>query len=145
MPRSNRRPAGKGLKTSKNIWNTVLFAGLFLLLSACGKGEAQFAVVDVKRAEWRGERVLVSGEWMQGLSTPPTCRVFEGRDGPMSDYFGLDARVSLDGHAFSKEFVPVETARKDPPAKKGDYYVRCRVSLDSGRTAEDTVKVDAAS
>jgi hypothetical protein len=145
VPRSNRHPAGESLKTSKTIWNTVLLAGLFLLLSACGKGEAQFSALDIERAEWRGEKVLVSGEWMKGLSTPPTCRVFEGRDGPMSDYFGLDARVSLDGHTFSKEFVPVEADRKDPPAKKEDYYVRCTVSLDSGRTAEDTVKVDDAS
>ncbi len=116
-----------------------------LPLSACGEGEAQFAAVDVKRAEWREERVLVAGDWAKGILTPPTCRVLEGRNGPVSDYFGPDARVSLDGNTFSKEFVPVKTSRQGLPAKKGDHYVSCAVSLDSGRSANDSVKIEGTS
>ncbi len=145
MPGSNRNPASEGLEPSKTVWRTILLCGLFLLLSACGQGEARSTTVDIKHAEWRGEKILASGDWAKGISTPPTCRVFEGRDGPMSDYFVPDARVSLDGNTFSKEFVPAQTTRKDPPAKKEDYYVRCTVSLDSGKSGEDKMKVEVAS
>ena len=120
----------------------MLFGGLLLLLSACGEGEVRFAAIDIKHARWSGEKILVAGDWAKGVSTPPLCRVLEGRDGPASDRFEPDARVVLDGNTFSKEFVPAEISREVPSAKKGGYYVRCTVSLDSGRTASDAVRAE---
>lgn len=141
MPESNRRPTGNYFKT----WAAFLLAGSFLLSPGCGEQEVRSSAVAINSAEKRGERILVSGDWARGVSTPPSCRILEGRDGPMSGHFGLDARVALDGSAFSKEFVPVETSGESLTTREGDYYVNCSVSLDSGRPSEDTVKVEQAS
>ncbi|CAN5662408.1 hypothetical protein BH24ACT22_BH24ACT22_06640 [soil metagenome] len=119
-----------------------MLVGLTLLLYACGGGEARSSIVTVDRAEWRGRSIMVTGEWSRAISTPPICQVLEGRDGPISDRFSLDARVTLDGGSFSKEFVPEQTGRNSGLSEKREgYYVRCSVSLDSGKSADDTVKV----
>lgn len=130
------------------VKNVGLLAGLTLLLYAfgyaCGGGEARSSIVTVDRAEWRGQNIMVTGEWSRGISTPPTCQVLEGRDGPVSDRFPLDARVTLDEGSFSKTFVPEQTGRGTGTVDKRDgYYVRCSASLDSGRSAGDTMKVES--
>ncbi len=88
--------------------------------------------------------MMADGEWARGISTPPLCRILEARDGPASSHFDPDARVALDGNTFSKEFVPAEASRESPPTGR-DYYVRCSVSMDSGRSAEDIVEVEKSS
>ncbi|MGB3633468.1 MAG: hypothetical protein WA982_05470 [Rubrobacteraceae bacterium] len=145
MPPNSRRYVGNRDRLPGTIWNTSLLAILAMLLFSCGQGEAQSTAVDVKLAEWRGESVLVSGVWARGVSTPPICRILESRDGTTSSYFEPDARVVLDGNTFSKQFVPAETAREGPPTKRDDLYVRCSVSMDSGRTGEDVAKVNGSS
>ena len=146
MPHSDRRHARESFRFRRIVANIGLLTTLPLLLWACGPGEAISTTINVKKAEWRGERVWVSGEWARGISTPPLCRVLEGFDGPASNQFVPDARVTLDGNTFSKEFVPVEKPGKEPSSEPRDaYHVRCTVSLDSGRSAEDTVKVGDAS
>ena len=107
------------------------------LVAACGEGVASSITVDIKRAEWRGESILVTGGWAKGIATPPLCRMQQGRNGPVSADFTRDARVVLDGRTFSKEFVRKSSAS----GPQADYYVECTVSLDSGRSASDTMKV----
>lgn len=138
MPPNKRSRPGEGYR----LRNAVLLAALALLPFGCGEGEAQSAAIEIERAVWRGEKVFVEGGWARGVSTPPTCRMLEGRDGPTSTYFEPDARVSLNGNTFSKEFIPAGSGREPlPSTAREDLYVRCSVSLDSGRTAEDLVRV----
>ena len=140
MPQSNRGRAGEvcGLR------GMILVLSLAILQSGCGEGEARSAAVEIKSVEWRGGRVLADGEWAKGLSTPPLCRILEARDGPASNHFEPDARVSLTGNTFSKEFVPVAASQERPPDADEDLYVRCSVSLDSGRSADDVAKIGEA-
>ncbi|MGF1472760.1 MAG: hypothetical protein ACFB50_13605 [Rubrobacteraceae bacterium] len=138
------KPPGRSHRFSKLVRRLASLCALLVLLAACGEGEAQSTALDIKRAGWRGEEILVTGVWAKGVATPPLCRVLEGRDGPISDDFGRDARVSLDGNAFSKEFVPETTGAPEPDSPAG-YYVKCSVGLDSGRSADDAMKVENAS
>ena len=124
------------------FWKAGLLSGLAFLLVGCEQGESRSTILTVERAGWRGEVVQANGEWTKGLSTPPLCRILEARDGPVSNQFESDARVSLDGVTFSKQFVLTEDARENPPDADEDFYVRCTVGLDSGRSAEDIVEVE---
>lgn len=140
MPPSSRGRTGRG----PGLWCAILVLSLALLQSGCGEeGEAYSLALEIKSAEWGGDRVLADGEWAKGLSTPPLCRILETRDGPVSDHFEPDARVSLAGDTFSKEFVLAEEVRENPPVGR-NYYVRCSVSLDSGRSADDVAKIEEA-
>lgn len=139
MLRNDRCPTGK----IRRLRNVALPATLLLLLFGCGEGESRSSAVQIERTGWRAEKIYVSVEWTRGVSTPPACRVLEDRNGPVSDYFEPDARVSLHGNTFSKEFVPREEAQTVHPLEKGDYYVRCTVSMDSGKSGEDLVKVES--
>ena len=118
-----------------------LLAALALLLGSCGQQGADFAAVSIEKAERSGERILVAGGWGKGVSTPPLCRVLEDADGPASGRFGTDARVTLDGSTFSRKFIPTEDLREESSGSWDAYHVRCTVSLSSGRSREDTVKV----
>lgn len=136
----------KSSRLTRSIWKPGLLAALTLFLFSCGAGETRSSAVDVKSAKWRENNVLVSGGWAKGIATPPLCRIIESRDGPPSLYFDSDARVVLDGDTFSKEFVPAKTTRKAlSPEKLDSYFVRCSVSLDSGKSADDVTKVKGSS
>lgn len=136
----------KSSRLPRSIWKPSLLATLALFLFSCGAGETRSSAVDVESAEWRGGNVLVSGGWAKGVATPPLCRILESRGGSPSLYFDLDARVVLDGNTFSKEFVPAKTTRKAlSPEKLDSYFVRCSVSMDSGKSANDVIKVKGSS
>ncbi len=136
----------KSSRLTQSTWKPGLLSALALFLFSCGEGEASSSAIDVESAEWRGENVLVSGSWAKGVSTPPLCRILEGRDGSPSLYFDLDARVALDGSTFSKKFAPAKTTKKTPSLEEPDNsFVRCSVSLDSGKSANDVVRVKGSS
>lgn len=131
-------------RSPAEIVGTGLFLVLAFVLGACSPGGANSDTVFIEEAAWSGERIEVTGGWARGISTPPTCRVLAGPNGPISREFVADARVAIDGNTFSKEFIPTETNDGDSSATEENYYVRCTVSLDSGRSAEDTVSVSGS-
>lgn len=108
---------------------------LALLAAACGETSENAGPLEIERAEWvsgRDEaRAVVSGKWVRGLSTPPTCALLE--DGALSEWPKPGANTSPDGNSFEKEFLAHEGSSPDPLL---DYHVRCTVNLSTGRTFE---------
>lgn len=96
----------------------------------------------IEAAHWRGEPepgVVVSGEWAIGVSTPPSCSLLEGEDREPIDWYATGDRVELDGGRFYRKFAPDSGSSSLDPST--DYYVRCRVSIDTGKAIEDTAPV----
>lgn len=91
--------------------------------------------MDITEARWRGDTVVVSGAWMKGVSTPPVCKLLEGRDGEIIGRFGLE-EATFEASTFSQEFAP-----DGGLAGAGDYYVQCSVTLDSAKVSTDTAAV----
>lgn len=97
-------------------------------------------------AEWSAgpePRVVVSGEWGLGISTPPRCSLLEGEGTEPSDWYDPAARVELDEGRFHKEFV------RDPRAESRvtldpdtDYSVRCQTNGSTGGTTETVAQVE---
>lgn len=130
---------------------TLVVVGLFAVSSvSCGAsgtpdetGNGQLAI---DSAEWRVNpepTVRVSGQWSLGISTPPVCSLLEGENGDRSDWYDRTVSVDLDGGEFYQKFV------RDPEAggqsklnPETEYYVRCRTSGDTGRTAEALASVE---
>jgi hypothetical protein len=113
-----------------------------LFAAACGGGSGSEGPLDISRAEWHVEdgeaRAVVSGKWVRGLSTPPACRLIEGRDGEASGWPEPGSNTSPDGNLFSKEFSARGGSTLDPLPK---YHVRCSVNLSTGRTLDATAPV----
>ena len=117
-------------------WTVAAVLTLAAGTVACGAGEGRSLAMEVTEARWRGDTVVVSGTWTKGLSTPPACRLLEGRDGAVVGRFGLEG-ATFDGNTFSQRFVP---DGRHAEASTG-YHVRCSVIMDSAKTASDTVPV----
>lgn len=105
--------------------------------------ETESGSLRIDSARWRGEpepSAVVSGEWGIGTSTPPICSLLEGKGGEPSGWYDPGAQVELDGGRFNREFVRDSgTAPELDSATK--YHVRCRVSVDTGKTIEATAPV----
>jgi hypothetical protein len=129
---------------------TFVVVGLFAASSvSCGSGgapdETGNGQLAIDSAEWRAApepTVRVSGQWSLGISTPPACSLLEGKNGDRSDWYDRTVSVELDGGEFYQKFV------RDPEAgvqsnldPETEYYVRCRTSGDTGRTAEAVAPV----
>ena len=102
-------------------------------------------MLQIASARWSDgpePRVLVSGDWSLGISTPPTCDLLEGANG-VSGWYDPYSGMSIDGGSFSREFV---AARDRSPAPRQDveYRVRCEISQDTGRTIEATAPVQGS-
>ena len=106
-------------------------------ITACGADEVRDSALEIGEARWRGDTVVVSGTWTRGVSTPPDCRLLEGRDGAVIGRFGLEG-ANFDGNAFSQELVP----DIGQSGIKTGYQVRCSVTLSSARTMSDTALVE---
>lgn len=85
----------------------------------------------------------MSGEWGLGVSTPPICELLEGEDGETSDWYDTTERAELDGNQFYQEFTgaPASSERAGLDSETA-YYVRCRVSRDTGNTVEATAPIE---
>lgn len=129
---------------------TFIVVGVFAVSAvSCGSGGASDETgngqLAIKSAEWRADpepTVRVSGQWSLGISTPPVCSLLEGENGGRSDWYDRTVSVDLDGGEFYQKFV------RDPEAggqstldPETEYYVRCRTSGDTGRTAEAVAPV----
>lgn len=114
----------------------VLLLSLVVLAASCGAGESRSTAIEITEARLRGEAVLVTGSWAKGLSTPPTCKLLEGRDGETIGLFRLED-AAFDANEFSHELSVEDTTA----VKNSNYHVRCSVTLDSAKVASDTVKV----
>lgn len=98
----------------------------------------------IDSAQWRGEPepgAVVSGEWGIGVSTPPSCTLLQGPDGEPSERYETGGRIELNGGRFYREFVRVPEAGATGADPATDYYVRCRVSVDTGKTHEAVAPV----
>ncbi len=120
-------------------WLTnALLVSLVGIVAACGAGGSRSSLaVEITEARWRGDAVTVSGAWMKGVSTPPVCKLLEGRDGAVIGSFGLEG-ATFEAGAFSQELVP-DTGQD---GTNTGYRVRCSVILDSAKTASDTAPVE---
>lgn len=87
-------------------------------------------------------RVLVSGEWSLGISTPPTCDLLEGAN-RVSDWYDPYSGMSIDGDSFSREFVAASNS-SSAPRRGVEYRVRCEISQDTGRTIEAIAPVQGS-
>ena len=86
---------------------------------------------------------MVSGEWSMVVSTPPSCTLLEGEDGKPSGWHDPGGRIELDGGRFYQEFARAPSSEKPGTlAPATEYYVRCRVSIDTGKTIEATAPVE---
>lgn len=114
---------------------------LALLAAGCGGPEGE-GPLEIARAEWVSDggesRAVVSGTWVRGVSTPPTCTLLEGRDGEPSAWPVSGANTMPEGNTFEKEFFAGENSALDPVP---EYHVRCSVNLSTGRTLETVAPV----
>lgn len=130
---------------------TILVAVVSTLSLSCGgdsgapdskEGSGSLEIVS---AEWREEpepRAVVSGEWIVGISTPPSCILLEGKAGEPSGWYDSGNRIELDGGRFHREFVrALDSESPDTLDPQTEYYARCRVSVDTGKTIEATAPV----
>jgi hypothetical protein len=115
----------------------ALLLSLVVVVAACGADESQNLAMEISEARWLGNAVVVNGTWIKGVSTPPACRLLEGRDGAIIGRFDLEG-ATFDSNTFSQQFVP-DGGMTD--AGTG-YHVQCLVILDSAKTASDTVPVE---
>lgn len=77
-----------------------------------------------------------------GISTPPSCTLLEGADGEPSGWYDSGSRIELDGGRFYQEFVRAPESEEPEAIDPGtEYYVQCRVSVDTGKTIEATAPV----
>lgn len=130
---------------------TFFVVGVFAVSSvSCGAsgtsdetGNGQLAI---ESAEWRAApepAVQVSGQWSLGISTPPVCSLLEGENGDRSDWYDRTVSVELDGGEFYQKFVrDPEAGSQSKLDPETEYYVRCRTSGDTGRTAESLAPVE---
>lgn len=100
-------------------------------------------IESIRYAEGTETRVVVTGQWSPGVSTPPSCEIVrEGSSQGSADVSDRDWRggadgVSIEGGSFSQEFVAASGG-----SASGDgfeYRARCRISQSTGRTVEATV------
>lgn len=75
-----------------------------------------------------------------GISTPPSCDLTEGENGENGDWYDPYSGTNIDGGSFSREFVP-DPERSVPPRRDVEYYVRCEVNQNTGRTVEASAPV----
>ena len=137
--------AARSVRTAALVMLVTLLTGL---LVSCGgsagePGGARSGSLSIDSARWSAKPepgAVVSGEWGVGISTPPSCSLLEGRKGPPSGWYDPKGQIRLDGGRFHQEFVkdPDSPAALDP---QKDYYVRCRVSGDTGNVLETEAPV----
>lgn len=87
-------------------------------------------------------RVVVSGDWSLGITTPPSCDLLEGAN-RVSDWYDPYSGMSIDGGSFSREFVAAPNS-SSAPRRDAEYRVRCEISQDTGRTIEATAPVQGS-
>lgn len=115
---------------------TVLLLALVAVVAACGADASRNLAMEITEARWLDDTVVVSGTWIKGVSTPPACRLLDGRGGPVIDRFSLEG-ASFDGNTFSQRLAPDGgTADVDT-----GYHVQCSVILDSAKSTSDTSPV----
>lgn len=129
----------------------ALVAAVSALSLSCGGSagapgsETESGSLRIDSAEWREEPepgAVVSGEWGLGISTPPSCSLLEGEGGEPSGWYDPGDRVELDGGRFYREFVRDPDSGNVPALDPGtEYHVRCRVSVDTGKTVDATAPV----
>lgn len=86
---------------------------------------------------------MVSGEWGVVVSTPPSCALFEDKNGTPSGWQDPDGRIELDGDKFYQELARAPVSEKPETLNPDtEYYVRCRVSTATGKTIEATTAVE---
>lgn len=119
----------------------LAFAATLVLCVACADEPGDWPL-EITGAEWqpgKEARVLVSGRWTRGVSTPPSCSLLGGRQTKVDGWSASNASSSLDGNRFSKQLTRDKGgAVLDPGA---EYYVRCTVSMDSAKTVADVARV----
>lgn len=99
-------------------------------------------MLQIDSARWSDgpdPRVVVSGDWSLGISTPPSCDLLEGAN-RVSDWYDPDSGMSIDGGNFSREFVAAPNS-SSAPRQGVEYRVRCEVNQDTGTTIEATAPV----
>ncbi len=102
-------------------------------------------MLQIASARWSDgpePRVVVSGDWSLGISTPPSCELLEGED-TTSDWYDPSSGMSIDGGNFSREFVAAPN-RPSVPQRGVEYRVRCEISQDTGTTIEATAPVQGS-
>lgn len=117
-----------------------------MLAASCGAdtGAAGSDALRIESAQWRGgpePGAVVSGEWRIGVSTPPSCTLLEGEDGESVDWYATGDRVELERGRFRREFVRLPESGGPGLDPKTEYYVRCRVSIDTGKTIESVAPI----
>jgi len=120
----------------RRLANTLLLS-LVGAAAACGANEGRNLALEITEARWRGDAVIVSGTWIKGVSTPPSCRLLEGRDGAVVGRFDLEGSA-FDGNTFSQRLVP----DGGQAGTDAGYHVQCSVNLDSAKTESDTAPVE---
>jgi hypothetical protein len=119
---------------------TAFVAVFSLFAAACGDASGSVGPLEIARAEWVADgeraRAVVSGTWVRGLSTPPTCALLE--DGKASEWPDPGSNTSPKGNTFTKEFSSAGNSSLDPLT---EYRVRCSVNLSTGRTLEAVAPV----
>jgi len=106
---------------------------------------ASEGAVEIQRARWKDDKVVVEGKWRGDLSSVH-CDLLEGGEtGRAIDWWdrSVAARMSFSGRTFSQEFVRAEGRKvKDRIDPEGDYWVACSAQFSDGLATGDEAPVE---